>query len=311
MGTGVSTSAQLAGLRLALDTFGACPSVWMSATLEPTWLDTIDFKGRVTDEPLELSSEDYDPSLPLYRRMTAEKTIKALGVASDKDGREVALQVLNHHVAGTQTLVILNTVERAKAVYAAITKSKAAPGETLLVHSRFRPAEREALNEQLMQPISDRIIVASQVAETGIDISVRTLITELAPWSSLVQRMGRCNRTGSDGPGQVFWIDVDAEKQAAPYEAPDLQFAAAQLLKLGGKDVSPRALEDFKREHSIKLPFIHHHVLRRRDLLELFDTTPDLSGNDIDVKTDSCGRRSRGRRSGFLETVGGYRFATV
>ena len=73
------------------------------------------------------------------------------------------------------------------------------------------------------------------------------------------------------------------KKQAAPYGALDLQFAAAQLLKLGGKDVSPRALEDFKREHSIKLPFIHHHVLRRRDLLELFDTAPDLSGNDIDV----------------------------
>src|SRR5258705_155961 len=35
MANGVSTSAQLAGLRQALDTFGQCPSVWMSATLEP------------------------------------------------------------------------------------------------------------------------------------------------------------------------------------------------------------------------------------------------------------------------------------
>jgi CRISPR-associated endonuclease/helicase Cas3 len=33
MGSGVSTSAQLAGLRQALGTFGSCPSVWMSATL--------------------------------------------------------------------------------------------------------------------------------------------------------------------------------------------------------------------------------------------------------------------------------------
>src|SRR5579875_469394 len=46
MGSGVSTSAQLAGLRAALGTFGPCPSVWMSATLEPSWLDTIDFRGK-------------------------------------------------------------------------------------------------------------------------------------------------------------------------------------------------------------------------------------------------------------------------
>ena len=32
------------------------------------------------------------------------------------------------------------------------------------------------------------------------------------------------------------------------------------------------------------LPFTHKHVLRRRDLLDLFDTAPDLSGNDIDIQ---------------------------
>jgi len=283
MGAGVPTSAQLAGLRAAIGTFGPCPSLWLSATLEPQWLATIDFAGRLSDETLELSSDDYDPARPLFTRMTAQKTLKPLGVTASNDGKEVAEKVVKHHRGGTQTLVVLNTVERAKAVFAAIKKQTKAPGDVLLVHSRFRPAEREPLNDRLSLPAADRIIIATQVVEAGVDISARTLITDLAPWASIVQRIGRCNRTGDDGPGRVFWIDLDVEKNAPPYEPVDLKFAREQLTELDGSDVSPRSLDEFKRKHSITLPFPLTQVLRRRDLIALFDTTPDLSGSDIDV----------------------------
>src|SRR5207253_3313109 len=73
MASGVSTSAQLAGLRQALGTFGPCPSVWMSATLEPGWLDTVDFRGRFPGQPLELDDADYAEERPLHKRMTADK----------------------------------------------------------------------------------------------------------------------------------------------------------------------------------------------------------------------------------------------
>jgi CRISPR-associated endonuclease/helicase Cas3 len=33
----------------------------------------------------------------------------------------------------------------------------------------------------------------------------------------------------------------------------------------------------------VPYPFLPKNVLRRRDLLDLFDTTPDLSGYDLDV----------------------------
>ncbi len=294
MSSGVSTSAQLAGLRAALETFGPCPSLWMSATLEPGWLDTVDFQGKFTGRPLELDKEDYDDRLPLRKRMEARKALAPLGVgltkeADDKEVKAIAAKVLDVHNQARegQTLVVLNTVKRAKKVYEALLgKQKSDSPKLLLVHSRFRPQEREQLNQDLQQGgggAADRIIVATQVVEAGVDISARTLVTELAPWASLVQRMGRCNRTGDDGPGRVFWIDLDTGKHAAPYDAEDLNFAREQLKKLDGKDVSPKALDDFKRREGITLPFEHTHVLRRRDLLDLFDTSPDLSGNDIDV----------------------------
>lgn len=295
MGSGVSTSSQLAGLRAALGTFGSCPSVWMSATLEPSWLDTIDFRGKFTGTALELNDADYDSKLRLHKRMTAEKTLTPLGMtlskeADDKETKAVAERILKEHQRGTQTLVVLNTVKRATKLYAGLhtlrDKTKLKSLKLLLVHSRFRPCERDALNARLQltdEEAKDRIIVATQVVEAGVDISARTLITELAPWSSIVQRMGRCNRTGQDGPGRVLWIEVDPNKQSAPYEAEDLIFARQQLEKLRDRDVSPQALDAFKREEKIILPFEHRHVIRRRDVLDLFDTSPDLSGNDVDV----------------------------
>lgn len=238
-----------------------------------------------------MSDDDYDPTRPLFERMTAAKSLARLDVTSSKDMKDVAKAILGSseraglHQRNTQTLVVVNTVERAKAVYDELLKlrRKSLTPNMLLVHSRFRPAERRQLNEWLQQPVGDRILVATQVVEAGVDMSARTLVTELAPWPSVVQRMGRCNRTGHDGPGQVFWLDL-GEKLSAPYSPADLNYAKEQLEKLEGQSVSPRDLDQFKSKQGITLPFEHKHVLRRRDLLDLFDTAPDLSGNDIDIQ---------------------------
>lgn len=285
MDSGVSTSAQMAGLRKVFGGVGQCPSVWMSATLEPGWLDTIDFVGKFTGDPLELDEKDYDPKRKLHKRMTAAKILQPLAAVSSTDMKDVATKVWEKHQPGKQTIVVLNVVERAKATYKALhnLRKRSETPKLLLVHSRFRPHERQQLNEELQQKdAGDRIVVATQVVEAGVDISAHTLVTELAPWASIVQRFGRCNRTGDDGPGQVFWIDLN-EKLVPPYSSQNLDFAREQLKKLDGKDVSPKSLDEFKLREEITLPFEHKHVLRRRDLLDLFDTSPDVSGNDIDI----------------------------
>ena len=42
MANGLPTSTQLAGLRRKLETYGPAHSMWMSATVRPEWLATID-----------------------------------------------------------------------------------------------------------------------------------------------------------------------------------------------------------------------------------------------------------------------------
>jgi CRISPR-associated endonuclease/helicase Cas3 len=153
----------------------------------------------------------------------------------------------------------------------------------VLLHSRFRPVDRKtAVKKALDKPPEEgTIVVSTQVIEAGVDVSATTLFTELAPWASLVQRFGRCNRGGEDKGAQVFWIGLpskiaDAEKLAPPYQLDDLNSSGERLKKLVG-DVGLQSLP------KVDLPFEHVHVIRRKDLIDLFDTTPDLAGNDIDV----------------------------
>jgi len=91
-----------------------------------------------------------------------------------------------------------------------------------------------------------------------------------------VQPFGRCNRYGEIQPGRVLWVDVD-EKKAAPYAPEELAEARQEMDRLTGRSVAPKDLPP------VTLEPVRDHVLRREDLMELFDTTPDLFGNDIDV----------------------------
>src|SRR5690606_15419269 len=118
-----------------------------------------------------------------------------------------------------------------------LAKKQALP-ERVLVHSRFRPMEREPLSARIKEP-GEKIIIATQAIEAGVDISARTLITELAPWSSLVQRFGRCNRKGefnATGGADIFWINLEAddpknaEGLALPY-TPEQLATARDLLR--------------------------------------------------------------------------------
>ncbi|MES7591081.1 CRISPR-associated helicase Cas3', partial [Cutibacterium acnes] len=147
------------------------------------------------------------------------------------------------HVSGTVTLVIVNTVERAQKLYERLgpppakrgrkpapeTETSAGP-ERLLIHSRFRGPDRQQKQEQLTSrvPPQGRIVIATQAIEAGVDMTSRTLFTELAPWSSLVQRFGRCNRHGeyNDEGADIYWIDLADNKDIArPYTAETLAAA--------------------------------------------------------------------------------------
>lgn len=287
MGVARNTSVQLQAFRERFGTFGASRSLWMSATLQPIWLETVDRKAPTTVD--QLRSDDLEfPSLK--NRVEAEKLVEPVKFKLNKEtkkdySKKLATETLSLHQPGSLTLVILNQVERAVELYQTIQKAvskEAQAPQLLLLHSRFRPVERQLKEQQLRElqaglPQAGAIIVSTQVVEAGVDLSSRLLITELCPFSSMVQRLGRCNRDGQIvGGGVVRWIDV--EEPALPYEDEQLSKTRGILNKL--TQGSPRALESLLGELDEAESL---DVIRRKDMLELFHTTSDLAGDDVDV----------------------------
>ncbi len=295
MGSGLATTAQLEAFRRVLGNADghACRSVWMSATLRREWLNTVDLRPFLNDFRelrFDFSRESTahgladDARKVLSDRWNASKPL-LIAEARMGDLPALAAELLDVHrrKPGTRTIVVLNTVQRARELHRQISQRWGSRNDQglVLLHSRFRPGDRKAAVDRALvpPPAEGTIVVSTQVIEAGVDVSAATLFTELAPWASLVQRFGRCNRRGGENKhAAVYWIDLTHKKDldlAQPYERRDLEYARAQLQVL--KDVGLSNLP------STELPFEHTHVIRRRDLVDLFDTTPDLAGNDIDI----------------------------
>jgi CRISPR-associated endonuclease/helicase Cas3 len=292
MGSGLATSAQLEAFRRMWTgtTEGETPtrSLWVSATLQAEWLRTVDFRKA----PLKVLRWDVggvaEPET-LTHRLDATKRLRRadtrLSTADEKNqyssyATVLATEVLQAHRAGHRTLAILNRVRRAQAVYEALLQLGRTRDDLVLVHSRFRSRERAEAQQALeIATPFDQIVVTTQAAEAGLDISSAALFTELAPWSSLVQRFGRCNRAGeidAVGGAEIRWIDLDTEPAVcAPYDAEDLVSARSVVQQLDS--AAPRRLPAATDGPKAK------HLLRRKDFEELFDTDPDLSGYDLDI----------------------------
>jgi CRISPR-associated endonuclease/helicase Cas3 len=304
MGPGLVTSAQMDAFRRSLGCTTSSRSLWVSATFKREWMKTVDFDPTVLTS-LELSEAEKQSEAVRKRRQSVKPLARG-DAALSSEGKPAVLsyltsladQVVAAHRTGSTTLAIVNTVERAQELSAQIEKlfapsSKAkkeadpaslrgmpvtAP-ERLLIHSRFRAQERAEQNAKLSEAADirgpGRIIVATQAIEAGVDLSARVLFTELAPYASLVQRFGRCNRYGEfneTDDAQVFWLDVADPK---PYAADQISAARSQLASL--KSAAPADLLPIDADAPL------HPVIRHKDFLDLFNTDPDLFGFDVDI----------------------------
>ena len=293
MGSGLATSTQLAGFRRALGTDISSCSLWMSATLHPDWLGTVDFQQSPTVWRVPDDFPDDAQSSHVRKLLDAPKPIQQTSIVpvsakkTDLDTYATALaeETLHLHQENHPTLVVVNTVVRAQAVHKALQKKDIPPAHLALIHSRFRPEDRKAQMDKLPKPgeAKDLIVVTTQAVEAGVDLSAAVMLTELAPAPSLVQRFGRVNRYGElndSGGGTIRWIDlIDgalSDSLVAPYDLDELKTGRERIATLTDA-----------RSANLALPasddYTHRWVIRSRDMMDLYDTDPDLTGFDVDI----------------------------
>ena len=211
------------------------------------------------------------------------------------------------------TLVVLNTVPEAQGIFRQIKDALARVSsrpEVVLLHGRFRPVDRRLQMDRLLAFVSKQdasedgrvdgdpgiVVVSTQVVEAGIDISGVKLWSQVAPWASDIQRLGRLNREGKQPEAAAeFWMPKDDRegennpsspnaKRIGPYFKKDLD-AALKLLKEVQKgvesgqtyrDVLDKVLASEASRQALEVEY--EAVIRPHDFLELFATEPDLSG---------------------------------
>lgn len=288
-----------------------CASLWMSATMARHWLEkAVDWEPQAEKEwdrreRLRLA-ERTDINLRTGQLFNNGKRLHSKPIAKlekpktkdnkvekpDADRKQMAYleqfaaHIRQNHAPSGLTLVIVNTVDRATGLFQLLNRVGLPGVEIQLIHSRFRPLERKGWRAFLDSRETDpRILISTQVVEAGVDLSASVLYTELAPWASLVQRFGRCARYPGES-GVVYWLDLDlgSEKQpvdhwARPYARTELTSAREELTRLN--DVGLESLSAIKNR--LLFPYEPRFVPRDKDLFDLFDTTPDLTGADIDV----------------------------
>ena len=311
-GVGAVTSSQLQSFRdtdnLAGKTLRPSATWLASATLRDRWVRTVDTDDMVNQAVAnQIQTSASDRNAPVYKATKRPRITTLAGSLTDKKvvGSFADLIFKGHrstkpNSCGRVTLVVLNRVNDAILLFDALSKHKELKSTDLrLIHSRFRGKERNAWRgnkpsqpawlsrESCEDASTDRIIISTQVVEAGVDISACHLVSELAPWSSLVQRFGRAARYGGDAEIVVVDRKLTA-KNALPYEEDELD-AALQAYS-GLKDVGLNSLEAADKNWRLDDAFDRRlfslnylHLLLRRDLDDLFDTTPELTGEDIDI----------------------------
>lgn len=110
---------------------------------------------------------------------------------------EITLQVGDWLEAQERVLITLNTRAAAREVLDRLVEAwpEDFPQNLYFITADVTPKDRLEIIEEIKDPATKPcVVVSTQTVEAGVDIDMTHVIRDFAPWDSLVQIAGRCNR---------------------------------------------------------------------------------------------------------------------
>lgn len=247
--------------------------IFMSATLSSELVERL----RVTLDAVVITVDDEELArINQHRVRTIERAPDAMSAES----------ILQAHQQCS--LVVCNTVQQAQEMYLALDEQRHPATQLKLIHSRFTDEERSQQGAELGKLLGkeqwqhgvyqgpNMIVVATQVVEVGLDISVQTLHTQLSPANSLLQRAGRCARFAEQqGRVIVYHLPPGEDGKAAstlPYNSALCEATWEALSRFAGQPMGFReeqALVDMVHTKD-DLDLLQRYEDHRYDLQEAF-----------------------------------------
>jgi len=152
---------------------------------------------------------------------------------------------------GNRVAVIFNSVRRCIETYENYHEGFKAKGfNTIILHGQMTPYAREK-HLNILKNSERAVLFSTQVVEAGVDLDFDTLITEVAPPHTLVQRVGRVARYGvrSDKKYRIHIViggcDVDVGVQKLCKNIYDVDLTKHVIYSIMGY---ARSSEDYVKE---------------------------------------------------------------
>ncbi|OCC14480.1 CRISPR-associated helicase Cas3 [Dissulfuribacter thermophilus] len=209
------------------------PVLCMSATITPSRREKLEECGLkiFPDDPEKLDDLAKKIKIPRYQANLIEDKERA---------KDIALDALEQ---GKKVLWVVNTVDRCQQ----LSQDLNTYTNILCYHSRFKLEDRLKIHQEVVENFkNDKPVLAitTQVCEMSLDLDAHVLITETAPITSLIQRMGRCNRHLKHDCGEIYLYFSQAN---APYKEDDLQGVREFV-----KKINQRKLNQLELEHLLE-----------------------------------------------------------
>ncbi|AQS60189.1 CRISPR-associated helicase Cas3' [Desulforamulus ferrireducens] len=152
---------------------------------------------------------------------------------------------------GKKILWVVNTVERCQEL------AQQMQIENKCYHSQFKLEDRKDRHREVIAAFQQRgkpvLIITTQVCEMSLDISSDVLISEIAPITSIIQRMGRNNRSARPRDGVLGEVYIYAASSITPYSQEDLAGAEEFISELvKAEAVSQTMLQELLEKYGPK-----------------------------------------------------------
>lgn len=176
--------------------------------------------------------------------------------------------------SGGRASIVVNTVKLAKCLYSKLRDRV----ETVLIHSRFTPKDREAKMEAVRRS-HGILLVSTQVLEVGVDVSFDAILSQVAPPSSMIQRFGRLARGihAHEGYWAVFATKEDLDRGSGVYLPRAVEGTWAVLNEIGVDSINwhlPRSLKPGLKGYMDLLDRVWEQYLR--DILNNVSRIPSF-----------------------------------